>query len=102
MVTPNLLMLRLLKAYVLCDFTETSSLLYTVYEYVYLQVQAIPHDYARLVTERLLTPAHLPQPVQHRRALGYELSHAFPYILGCQGSRYQPCPKVFDCRCACA
>ena len=82
------------------SYSHAKLSLYTVYEYVYLQVQAIPHDYARFVTERLLTPAHLPQPVQHRRALGYELSHAFPYILGCQGSRYQPCPKVFDCRCA--
>ena len=60
------------------SYSHAKLSLYTVYEYVYLQVQAIPHDYARLVTERLLTPSHLPQPVQHRRALGYELSHAFP------------------------
>ena len=32
---------------------------------------------------------------------GYELSPTFLHILGWYGSRYEPYPKVFDCRCTC-
>ena len=44
----------------------------------------------------------LTEPVRHRPALGYELSPTFPNFLGCSGSRYEPCSKVFDYRCTCS
>ena len=102
------------------SYSYAKWILYKVYDYVYLQVQAIPRGererhYSR---EPFIFLIHLPiimhtnhrahylhlfckltEPVRHRPALGYELSPTFPNFLGCSGSRYEPCSKVFDCRC---